>query len=137
MVSGAASILLRPFPSIGIAYAMHNVTEPDIDLLAGGGSTPLERTQSWGLSYVWHQRVGMVYERRHDGSHWRDHVGVELDLGPSLDVRTGVGRGARLRRGRHLVARSNNGRGVFLARVPGIELRGDVRLRAAGTHESI
>lgn len=93
VASGGAGLLLRPFPAIGVAYTMRNITEPDIDLLDGGGSTPLERTQAWGLSYVWHQRVGFIYERKHDGSHWRDHVGIEVDLGPNLDIRSGVGRG--------------------------------------------
>lgn len=92
-VTGGASVLLRPFPAIGVAYAMRNIVEPEFDLVAGGGKTTLERTQSWGLSYRWHQRVTMVYERRDHVGEWRDHVGVEIDLGPHLVLRSGVGNG--------------------------------------------
>lgn len=93
-VTGAASILLRPFPAIGLAYVMRNIREPSFDLVPGGGVTTLERTQSWGVSYVWHQRVALSYERRNDTGRWRDHLGVEVDLVPGLDLRTGVARGA-------------------------------------------
>jgi hypothetical protein len=92
-VTGGASVLLRPFPAIGVAYAIRNIAEPEFDLIAGGGKTTLERTQSWGLSYRWHQRVALIYERRDDLGEWREHVGVEVNLGPHLDLRSGVGRG--------------------------------------------
>jgi hypothetical protein len=94
IVTGGASVLLRPFPAIGVAYAARNIREDEFDLVAGGGKTSLERAQSWGLSYVWHRRVAVSYERRDDGGRWRNHIGVEVDLGPHLDVRTGVGRGS-------------------------------------------
>jgi hypothetical protein len=93
-LTGGASVLLRPFPSIGMAYAMRNITEPEFDLVAGGGASRMERMQSWGLSYIWHQRVTVSYERGDDGRGWSDHVGLEVDLGPYLDVRSGVGWGS-------------------------------------------
>lgn len=92
-VTGGASVLLRPFPAIGLAYAVRNIVEPEFDLVAGGGKSTLERVQSWGFSYRWHQRVAFVYERRDDLGEWREHFGVEVNLGPYLDLRTGVGRG--------------------------------------------
>lgn len=92
-VTGGASVLLRPFPAIGIAYTIRNVQETEFDLVPGGGKTVLEREQSWGGSFVWHRRVTLSYERRNAAGEWRDHVGVEVDLGPYLDVRSGVGRG--------------------------------------------
>jgi hypothetical protein len=93
-LTGGASVLLRPFPSIGVAYAIRNITEPEFDLVSGGGASRMERTQSWGVSYVWHQRVTVSYQRSDDGERWRDHLGLEVDLGQYLDIRTGVGWGS-------------------------------------------
>lgn len=94
VLTGGAGVLLRPFPAIGIAWAARNLHEGEFDLAAGGGVTTLERVQSWGLSYVWHQRVTVSYERREERARWRDHLGVEVDLGTHLDLRTGVARGS-------------------------------------------
>lgn len=93
VVTGGAGVLLRPFPAIGLAYSVRNIYEGEFDLAAGGGTTTLERTQSWGASWVWHQRVAVSWERRNDEGRWRDRLGVEVDLGPYLDVRSGVGAG--------------------------------------------
>jgi hypothetical protein len=94
VLTGGAGVLLRPFPGIGVAYAVRNLREGAFDLADGGGKTTLERGQSWGLSYLWHRRVTVSYQRRDDGGRWRDHLGVEVDMGPYLDLRTGLGRGS-------------------------------------------
>jgi hypothetical protein len=93
-VTGGAGLLLRPFPVIGIAYAVRNITEPELDLVAGGGATAVGRSQAWGLSYWWHQRVTLSLERRRDYMGWKSHVGVEVDMGPFLALRSGMGDGA-------------------------------------------
>ncbi len=92
-VTGGASILLRPFPVIGLAYTTRNLSEPEFDLVPGAGKTTLRRVQTWGVSYWWHRRVTVVYERRNDTGHGEDHFGVEFDMGPYLDVRAGLARG--------------------------------------------
>jgi len=93
-VTGGASVLLRPFPVIGVAYAVRSLTEPSLDLLDGGGETKLERTHAWGLSYLWHRSVSLSFEWEKEASKWRSHVGVEVELTPNLEIRSGVGRGA-------------------------------------------
>lgn len=93
-LTGGASVLLRPFPVIGIAYAVRSVTGPSLDLLDGGGETKLERTHAWGFSYWWHRSVSLSFEWEKEASTWRSHVGVEVELTPNLEIRSGVGRGS-------------------------------------------
>lgn len=95
LVTGGASVYMRPFPVIGVAYAIRNLNQPEFDLIEGGGKTPLERVQSWGFSYEWHERVTFSYERREQTrKDWHSFVGVEVEMNRHLALRSGVSGGA-------------------------------------------
>ena len=91
VVSGSASVLLRPFPIISIAYLVRNIGQSSFDLVDGGGETDLKTTHVVGLSYYIERRVALVYDRRRgqDG-HWRDHFGVEVEGGDNIEFRAGL-----------------------------------------------
>jgi hypothetical protein len=91
VVTGGFGVLLRPFPAIGLGYAVGNIRQGTFDFFAGGGSTQLTRTQSWGISLEWHKRVRLSVERKKDLSgRWRDHAGLEIVMAPGLMLRSGV-----------------------------------------------
>jgi hypothetical protein len=91
VVTGGLGVLLRPFPAVGIGYAVGNLSEGTFDLFPGGGSTKLARTQAWGLTLRWHNRVILSVERKKDsGGEWRDHAGVEVVMTRSLRLRSGL-----------------------------------------------
>jgi len=82
---------MRPFPMIGVGYAVRNLNESDLHLVDGGLGTTLKRQQSWGLSYFWAQRLILSYERRQDTRGvWRNHGGIELKLGGHVELRSGL-----------------------------------------------
>ncbi|MDH4036345.1 MAG: hypothetical protein OEX18_03435 [Candidatus Krumholzibacteria bacterium] len=86
-----ASVLLRPFAFIGMGYSLQSVNQPQLDLVAGGTSTPLRRTQAAGLSYYWDQRLTVTVET-HEGADgiWRGRGGIELDASRHLALRAGL-----------------------------------------------
>lgn len=89
--TGGLGVLLRPFPAIGIGYRVGNIREGAFDLVAGGGDTRLVRTQAWGLSLKWHNRVTLSVERKKDvGGEWRDHAGVEVVMSRNFRLRSGL-----------------------------------------------
>jgi hypothetical protein len=91
VLTGGVGLLLRPFPAIGIGYAVGNIREGTFDLFPGGGNTKLARTQAWGVSVKWHNRVTFSVERKKDiGGEWRDHAGVEVVMSRSLRLRSGL-----------------------------------------------
>jgi hypothetical protein len=93
-LTGGAGVLLRPFPMIGIGYAVRNLIEYDIHLLSGAPGTRLYRQQAWGLSYKWNNRVTLSVERRQDAAEqWRNHGGVEVVTHPNLHLRAGLNNG--------------------------------------------
>ncbi len=86
-----AGVLLRPFPIIGVAYRIRNITEPEFNLTGEHGGTSLDREQVWSWSYTLHNRMTFIFERVEDPfSDWRNRGGVELKLGPGVVVRSGV-----------------------------------------------
>ncbi len=89
-ISFGAAVLLRPFAFIGLGYNVRNLNQPAIDLVAGGGDTPLERAQAFGLSYYWDNRLTATVEMFEEASTWRTRGGVELRVGPHLLLRGGL-----------------------------------------------
>jgi hypothetical protein len=91
LVTGGLGVLLRPFPVIGIGYAVRNLRQGDLVLVEGGMGTPVRRQQSWGLSYKWNGRVTLSLERRQAATgDWRNHGGMEVVAHPNLYLRGGV-----------------------------------------------
>jgi len=98
VVSGALSVLLRPFPVIGMAYTVRNIGEPTFDFALNGGNsdawagpTPLEMVHTFGLAYHWDRRVSILYEReRGQDGMWRDRLGLEVKAGNALRLRSGL-----------------------------------------------
>jgi hypothetical protein len=92
--TGSVSVLLRPFPIIGMGYAVRNIGQPTFDLNAGGGRTSLGAVHSLGLAYHWQNRVTLLYERdRGQDAVWRDYAGIEASAGKELSVRAGLHQG--------------------------------------------
>ena len=90
-VTGSLSVLLRPFPIIGIGYNIRNLGQPSFDLVEGGGSTPLRSTQAIGLAYYWQNFFLATYERTYEQDReWRDHLGIEVNAGRHLRLRSGL-----------------------------------------------
>jgi hypothetical protein len=89
-VSFGAAVLLRPFAFIGLGYNIRNINQPSIDLVAGGGDTPLERAQTVGLSYYWENRLTATVETFEEASSWHTRGGLELKVGPHLVLRGGL-----------------------------------------------
>ena len=86
-----AGVLLRPFSFIGMGYSIRNINEPSLDLVEGGASTPLPRTQTVGLSYYWQDRLTVTAELFEDAhSAWHSRGGVELRLGNYVMLRGGL-----------------------------------------------
>ncbi len=86
-----AGVLLRPFSFIGMGYSIRNVNEPSLDLVEGGATTPLPRTQTVGLSYYWQDRLTVTAELFEDArSAWHSRGGVELRLGNYVMLRGGL-----------------------------------------------
>jgi hypothetical protein len=91
LLTGGFGVLLRPFPSIGMGYAMRNARRGDIHLLEGGPGTEVNRQQAWGLAVHWHNRVAVNVERGQAATgEWRNHAGVEVIAHPNLHLRGGV-----------------------------------------------
>ena len=89
--TGSLGVLLRPFPAIGIGYAVGNLIEGSFDLIQGGGKTDLERTQAWGVSIQWHKRVTLSLEKKKAVyGEWTDHAGLEVTLAPGVVLRSGL-----------------------------------------------
>lgn len=101
-VSGALSVLLRPFPVIGFGYTVRNIGEPEFDFALNGreggswaGPTRLEMVHAIGVAYHWDRRVSMVYEReRGQDGKWRDLLGIEVKAGKLLRLRSGLREGS-------------------------------------------
>lgn len=94
VVTGGASVFLRPFPIIGLGYAVRNIGQPSFDFVAGGGKTDLEMTQSVGLAYHLRGRFILVLQtdKEQDGE-WRDRLGLEYVAGKELQLRAGLNGG--------------------------------------------
>jgi hypothetical protein len=94
VLTGSASVLLRPFPAIGMAYTLRNIGTPSFDWLAGAGRTQLRMTHALGFAYHWRRRAVFLFERFHEQSGvWRDALGVEVEAGHYIKLRGGLGRG--------------------------------------------
>lgn len=89
-IAFGAGVLLRPFAFIGLGYNIRNINQPSIDLVAGGGDTPLVRSQAVGLSYYWQDRLTVSAELFEQASEWSSRGGVELKLGPHVVLRGGL-----------------------------------------------
>jgi len=90
-VTCGASMLLRPFAFIGLGYSIRNLIEPSFDLVDGNGDTRLARTQAFGLSYYWQQRLLATVESRQDaGGEWQTHGGLELRIENHVFLRGGL-----------------------------------------------
>jgi hypothetical protein len=91
LVTGGFGVLLRPFPSIGMGYAIQNVRRGDIQLLGGGPGTRVRRQQAWGLALEWNGRVTVNVQRSQTATgEWKNHTGVEIDAHPNLQLRGGL-----------------------------------------------
>jgi hypothetical protein len=94
VVTGSLSVLLRPFPIIGMGYSIRNLGQPSFDWVAGDGKTNLEMTQAFGLAYHWERRAVFVYERAMaQNGDWVDKMGVEVIAGKQLRIRGGMDNG--------------------------------------------
>ncbi len=90
LVTGSFGVLLRPFPIIGIGYAVRNLGQRTFDLVPGGGGTPLSAVHAWGVSYHW-ERLSFLFERQRDQDRvWRNHMGLEVRVHSGLQMRSGV-----------------------------------------------
>jgi hypothetical protein len=90
VMSGSFGILLRPFPIIGIGYAVRNLGQPAVDFLKGGGGTPLKVVHTWGLAYHWEQ-VSFLFERDMTTNRaWQNHLGLEVRFPSGLSFRSGL-----------------------------------------------
>jgi hypothetical protein len=89
VVTGSLSVLLRPFPIIGIGYSIRNLGQPSFDWVAGDGKTNLKTTQAFGFAYHWERRATFVYER----AMAQNGPGVEIDTGKRLRIRGGLNDG--------------------------------------------
>jgi hypothetical protein len=89
-VAFGAGVLLRPFAFIGLGYNIRNLNEPSLDLVPGGGDTPLLRSQAIGLSYYWQERLTVTVEWFEHASRWSTRGGAELRLGPHVVLRGGL-----------------------------------------------
>ncbi len=86
-----AGVLLRPFSFIGMGYSIRNINAPSLDLVEGGATTSLPRTQTFGLSYYWQNRLTVTAEMFEDAhSSWHSRGGVELRLGNYVMLRGGL-----------------------------------------------
>lgn len=93
-VTGSLSVLLRPFPVIGVGYNVRHIGEPSFEWVAGSGSTELKTTHTFGFVYYLQQELAILYDRaRGQDGEWRDRVGVELTVGRFLALRGGAARG--------------------------------------------
>ena len=89
-VSGSFGVLLRPFPIIGIGYAVRNLGQSSVDFIPGGGGTPLKVIHTWGLAYHWEQ-VSFLYEREMTPDrNWKNHLGLEVRFPSGLSFRSGL-----------------------------------------------
>ena len=90
-VTGSLSVLLRPFPIIGFGYNARNLGQPAFDLIEGGGKTPLHATHAFGLAYHWQGLFVANYERSTgQDRRWSDRLGVEINAGSNLRLRSGL-----------------------------------------------
>jgi hypothetical protein len=90
-VTGGLSVLLRPFPVIGVGYTLRNIGEPQFDLVAGGGRTKLRTEQAIGLAAYWRRFFVVNYQvDRGQEAVWRQRVGLELKATDNLSLRAGL-----------------------------------------------
>jgi hypothetical protein len=94
VITGSLSVLLRPFPIIGMGYTARNIGQPSLDLMEGGGKTHLKATHAFGWSYHWERRFIISYQReRGQDRRWRDRLGLEMRIRDDLQLRAGLNRG--------------------------------------------
>lgn len=91
VLTGSLSMLLRPFPAIGMGYAVRNLGEPTFGWVSGDTGTKLEMTHAFGFAYHWRQRAVLLYERfRAQNGRWRNSFGVEMSAVEQLKIRGGL-----------------------------------------------
>lgn len=91
VVTGSLSMLLRPFPPIGMGYTVRNLGEPSFGWVSGDTGTPLEMTHALGLAYHWRQRAVLLFERfRAQNGAWHNSFGVEVNAHDQLKIRGGL-----------------------------------------------
>lgn len=91
VATGSLSILLRPFPVIGFGYNIRNLGQPRFEWIAGGGSTVLRATQTFGFSFFVQRNLVVLYDRElGQDRKWRERFGIEFRAGESLVFRTGL-----------------------------------------------
>jgi len=94
VASGSLSLLLRPFPVIGFGYNIRNLGQPSIEFVAGGGSTVLRTTQTFGFSFFLQQNLVVLYDRElGQDREWRERFGIEFRPRNSLVFRGGLNGG--------------------------------------------
>ena len=82
---------MRPFPVIGVGYTIRNINEATLTLIDGGVGTPLERQQSFGLSWFWEQRLIVSFEHSQDTvGEWHSHGGIEFTFERYVTLRGGI-----------------------------------------------
>jgi len=84
-----AGVSVRPFATVGLAYAVRNIGQADLGRVAGGVGA-LRRTHVMGVSYRWDDGVLLSLERRVTAGKWENAGGLELEMGNNLTVRAGV-----------------------------------------------
>jgi hypothetical protein len=84
------AIHMRPFPVVGVGYAVRHLNAPTLHLVGGGPGTPLERTHTWGISYYWERRLVVSFESALEQGQWHNRAGVEVILDRRLFIRSGM-----------------------------------------------
>jgi hypothetical protein len=93
-LTGSFGILLRPFPIIGLGYAIRNLGQPSFDWIAGDGATNVRTTQAFGLAYYYQRRLVFQFERElGQDREWRDRAGIEVYARRELRFRAGLNQG--------------------------------------------
>lgn len=82
---------MRPFPVIGVGYTIRNLNQTTLHLVDGGAGTPLERQQSFGVSWFWDRRmiVSYAYGQNSVGE-WHSHGGIEFTFERFVTLRSGI-----------------------------------------------
>jgi hypothetical protein len=137
-VTGSASVLLRPFPAIGMGYTIRNIGTPSFDWVPGDGKTKLKMTHALGFAYHWRRRAVFIVERfREQSGVWRDALGVEVEAGEYVKIRGGLGRGDVTGGIGARVSRLNVDMGVSAHEVLGLSYHVSLGFRLNGDREGL
>lgn len=91
-VTGSLSVLLRPFPAVGMGYCIRNLGEPTFNFVSGDAGTRLKMTHAIGVAWHWRERAVFMYERfREQTGTWKDALAIEIVANDELRMRGAIG----------------------------------------------